>query len=440
MRHGLLALLTLALLVAPAQAGNVSSWVEKVHEASEWGDSEVVWRLLQEPTFEQAMHDEEALFTFCTTLSNCWRILAVRGGERVDEIHARVEPYVRARLSNDPLEAGDIYCWACVVSAMERTRRARGEKPDLERWQDAVRLGLTAANAASDRRDIAMEQIRWCGELAAFKKADAEFFLAQADALQKRLLEEDSPDWRAISSIALLHENKARAWAVRGKKRDALEWIEKGIAFVESHLDADPAIEDPYSQVPRARCNLITTARELHLRCKACYRIKEAASKAGLLTARLPDSGSWKPVVPDGEQDILTIAQFGHEGKSIRTIRIRALKHGLHYDMDGTGSAVLAENPKKIAEHSRNGMMWAMDSVSKTGKIRKGRHASGWPSGYHFTLEGLNEKGVWIRHSAVAVRSRKLERTFLFQVAEWEDSEEGLEEFEFVLTSLHPPR
>ena len=439
LRWGVIALVGIALL-GTAEASPTTNWAAKLHDRAAWGDGEAVLRMVKEPIFDKVMKDPESLITVCTTFSNCWRILAARGGDQIDEIYEIVYPYAQARLGIRPLELGNAFCWACVVGAIERTRVYQGEKPDLERWQDAVRMGLTVANEAVDRRDLMIPVLRWCGELAAFKRADAEYFLAQADALQARLVEEGGTDLALIIAIAALHENKARAACIRGRKRDGLAHIEAGLAFVDEQLEQAGEGGDPNGFLSRSRCNLITTARELKLRCKACYRTRTVPTKERLLTVEIPESGSWKSQVPEGDLDMLQIVQFGPEGKSQRTIVFRSFRPDTVYNLDKGASSVLGTYPKKLAESTLRGVRWGMDTVEKESKIRKGRCRKAWPTGYHFSVSGTYPDGTWRRITVVTVREKKLDRTLQFVVHEFEDNEHGRCELEFVLASVKPEK
>lgn len=435
-----LALVLGVCLVVPARAGPHDSWLKQFHEDASWGRGEVLLKQVRDPSFERIAKDPEALFNVCGSLCKFGRILTARSAEHIDEIHEIVLPYAQTRLSLRPLQADDVYAWACVVIAIERSLVARGRKPDLERWHDAVKLALEARELVPDREDVALDLVRWCGELATLRKSSTELCLENADRILSELLAAGNPNWRVVSAAGHFYEQKARAAVARGKKRDALVIIDEGLAFVEKYLDATPRMDDPRNFLPRARCNLITTARELKLKCKSCYRVEEMQTKGEFLTAKVPESGTWQTTPPNHELVVFLLAQFSPEGKSARSIKVRALGHGTLYDMDGAGEGVLADNAKMISERTRNGIMWTMQTVHEEGKVRKGRPAKSWPTGYHFTVVGTDSQGVWTRNTVVTTSSRKLDQTFQFVVTEWEDNDDGRCELEFVLASLRPPK
>lgn len=429
-------ILVMCLWVSTVLAGPHDQFLEKAKDIGWSGDASALLEHFQTPAFEKAAQDPGALHHLSMNLDSSIRILTVRGGDAVDEIFQEILPHAEALLEREPNTQRAAYIWASLSIAHERSLSLRGRKPDLQRWNRAVRLTLLVYEGTTQQVDTGLQVVRWVGQLAVLDDVNEVALLESADHIMQELLEANEGDQTVFACEGQLCLHKARAALTHGRKKDAKTIVAAGLAALERHIEQG----DSQKMLGCAHTELVTFANDSKLRIKTRYRVEKGLSARGLVPYTIPRASSWGAGRAVETPQILTISQFGPEGRATRTIVLRAFKHGVPYDAMGTGEGIDGRNVKKMAEGLYGRAIWDLDPVTDRRRVKKGRAGKGWPTGYHYRIVGTDPVGRWVRSTVSFISSKSLGYTIELAVSEYEDEAQLDSEFQFVLTSLKIPK
>ena len=428
--------LVAALGVRGAGAGGFDPWLTAIHEALVRGDGEAIVRRLKDSAFGGAMRDPATLRTLAMEFEGYSRLLTLRGdGAAIDEAFAILLPAADRLHAASPQGVEPTFVWACFNSTHQRLLGLRRLPVDLARWKEVIDVALRVLADAPPDASRSMQVVRWIGEYAEQKEADATDLLAKAEKILEDTHRADEANTGVTATAAPFYRSKARFALLRGRRKDAETYLETGLGFVTPHLGPT----DPERRVGHAHTDLITLAHDLKMDVGDDYRTEERRTKDDLFAYRLPISISWQVQPLANEQQVLVLMQFGPEGHSLRGITVVAYDHRISYDIGNVGKLIPGSNAKMLAEHKA--LYWAgmFRTLDEQTPVKVAKPCAGLRAGPQFRVSGEATSGEWTRMTDTLLSSKRLGRTIELVVTEFEDGDMGRSELEYVLSSLAIP-